>query len=385
MDKWIEIDVGAVEHNLRQVKSRLDGKTKLIAVIKANAYGHGAVGIAKILSRNGVDFFAVSYLDEALQLRRAGITANILVFSPVISGAGVREAILNQVTLTIASETDRELVESVCADVSNPIKAHIKIDTGLSRFGLNSEEAGRVCQKLVKSQFVQIQGIYTHTADPASPAMAERQYQEFIQITKHLEQTGISFSMRHIANSTIFLRSPHMHLDAVRIGTLLSGQHPVGTFADSLQLQDPYSYKSKIISIKELPEGQYLGYYRTYRLRRKAQVAVVPVGFHDGLALEVANKATGWVDLLKKLTKVVLTYFDWPGLGISIMINGENYPVRGKVFMQMALLEIPLGIDVRVGDEVTIPVRKTLAANNVVRVYKDVNATYMETNLDTEY
>ncbi len=382
MDKWIEIDVGAVENNLQQVRSRLNDRTKLIAVIKANAYGHGAVGTAKILSRHGVDFFAVSYLDEALQLRLAGITADVLVLSPVISEAEVQEAILNRVTLTIASENDCELVESACAAISISIKVHVKIDTGLSRFGLNLDEVGRVCQRLCASKLVQAEGIYTHAADPTSPSSAEQQFQEFLQIINSLEKKGICFSMRHIANSAIFLRSPHMYLDAVRIGTLLSGQHPVGTFPDHLLLQEPYSFKSKIISIKELPKGRYLGYYRTYRLRKAAQVAVIPVGFHDGLALDVANKANGWIDLLKKLTKMVLTYFDWPGLGISIMIKGEHYPVRGKVFMQMALLEIPLGADVRVGDEVTIPVRKTLASKDIVRIYKDA---YMGTIPATEY
>ncbi len=385
MDKWIEIDVGAIEHNLQQVRSRLTDETKLIAVVKANAYGHGAVGVAKILNRNGVDFFAVSYLEEALQLRRAGIAASILVFSPVVSEAGVREAILNRVTLTIASEKDRQLLEDVCAAISNNIKVHVKIDIGLSRFGLSSEEAIRVCREIAASQFVKAEGIYTHTADPNSPVIAEQQFQEFLQIITRLKQEGIQFPMKHIANSTLFLRSPHMFLDAVRIGTLISGQHPVGVFTNYLQLQDPYSFKSKIISIKELPKGRYLGYYRTYRLKTAAQVAVIPVGFHDGLALEVANKATGWIDLLKKLIKIVLTYFDWPGLGISIMINGKKYPVRGKVFMQMALLEIPLGIDVQIGDEVTVPVRKTLASSDIVRIYKDAEENYRETIPTAEY
>jgi alanine racemase len=160
-----------------------------------------------------------------------------------------------------------------------------------------------------------------------------------------------------------------MHLDAVRIGTLLSGQHPVGNFPKRLQLQDPYTFKSRIISVRTLPRGSFLGYYRTFKLKSTAQIAVIPVGFHDGLALEVANKPVGFIDMLRKLAKIILGYLNWSRLDLNIKVRGQEYPVRGKVFMQMALLEIPTGVEVRVGDEVEIPVRKTLASISVTRIY----------------
>lgn len=385
MNKWIEISVAAIENNLREIQSHLDAGTRLIAVIKANAYGHGAVETARILSGLGVDYFAVSFLEEALQLREAGIQASLLVFSPVIGEAGMREAIANRLTLTIASESDRQLVEAGCTETGQAVKIHMKMDTGLGRFGLNEEQALAVMEKIRVCSCIEIEGIYTHTADPSSPRLAEKQFQCFLQMIDRLEQTGARFPIKHIANSTIFLRSPYMHLDAVRIGTLLSGQHPVGDFVQRLQLQDPYTFKSQVISVRDLPRGTRLGYYGTHRLKKDAQIAVVPVGFHDGLALEVANKPTGFWDMFKKLAKIALGFFGWPGQEIYITIGGVNCPVRGKVFMQMALVEIPPGMEIAVGDEVVVPVRKTLAANDISRVYLDPDGARRQSKLDTGY
>ena len=383
MNKWIEISVAAIENNLREVQSRLNAGTKLIAVIKANAYGHGAVETARILYGLGVDYFAVSFLEEALQLREAGIQASLLVFSPVIDETGMRKAVANGLTLTIASESDQRLAEAICLETGQAMKIHMKVDTGLGRFGLNEEQAFAVWEKIKDCRCIELEGIYTHTADPSSSRLAEKQVQRFMQLITRLEQVGASLPNKHIANSTIILRSPYMHLDAVRIGTLLSGQHPVGNFSERLQLQDPYTFKSRVISIRELPKGTRLGYYGTYRLKKDAQIAVVPVGFHDGLALEVANKPVDMWDMLKKLVKIVLGYIGWPGQEINVTISGVNCAIRGKVFMQMALVEIPLGMKVAIGDEVVVPVRKTLASNDISRVYLDQVGVRCPSKLDT--
>ena len=150
-------------------------------------------------------------------------------------------------------------------------------------------------------------------------------------------------------------------------------------------MQDPFTFKSQVISVRDLPRGTRLGYYGTFRLKQEAKIAVVPVGFHDGLALEVANKPTGLWDMLKKLAKITLGFFGWPGQQIYITIKGVNCPVRGKVFMQMALVEIPPGMEITVGDEVVVPVRKTLAANDIARVYLDSGGARGASKVDTGY
>ncbi len=369
MDKWIEINMDAVKHNLREVKSLLGGKTRLIAVVKANAYGHGAEAIARILCQNGVDFLGVSFFYEAMQLRSAGIKADILMFSPLVSEADVKDSIRNYLTFTIGSDNDRELLERVCAPINLQVKVHLKIETGLGRFGLNEEDAVRVCQRLFPNKQVLVEGIYTHAADPTSHDYTMQQFQKFMQVVNRLEREGFVIPIKHMANSAVVLRSTDMYLDAVRIGTLLSGQHPVGNFPTRLQLQDPYRFKSRIISLQTLPQGSFLAYYRSYKLKRTAQIAVIPVGFNDGLAVEVANQPRGFLDMLKKLAKMILGYYNVSRFNLYVTIKGKDYPIRGKVFMQMALVEIPLEDEVNIGDEVEVPVRKTLASPNINRWY----------------
>ena len=369
-DKWIEIDVDAVEQNLQAVKGLLADKARLIAVVKANAYGHGAEDMARILCQNGVDYLAVSFYHEALQLRKAGIEADILVFAPVISEAEALESIQNQLTLTITSDIDRELLERAAVSANHhQVRIHLKIDTGLGRFGMNEDEAGLVCQNINKNDRLCLEGIYSHIADPSSPAYTQEQFRRFMRVVNRLENEKITIPIKHFANSSVCLSFPEMYLNAVRIGTLLSGQHPVGHFSTHLQLRDPYKFMSRIISLRTLAEGSYLGYYRTYKLRRAAQIGVIPVGFNDGLALEVANRPLGVVDMLKKLAKIVLAYLGMARYNLYVTIKDKKYPIRGKVFMQMALVEIPNGIEINIGDEVELPVRKTLAACDIDRIY----------------
>lgn len=369
MDKWIEINIDAIENNLRQVQGLLGEHTRLIAVVKANAYGHGAVETARILCQNGVDFLGVGFGHEGIELRQAGINADILVFTPVISEADAAEAVNHNLILTLGSCSDLELLERVCAQLEMSVRVHLKLETGLGRFGLNKAEAALVGQRIIQDKYVLLEGIYTHMADPPSYEYTDKQFRRFMQIVNQLEQDGLKIPIKHIANSALVLSSPEKYLDAVRVGTLISGQQPYGNFATHLQLHDPYRFKSRIISLKAVPQGSFLGYYRTFKLKKTAQIGVIPVGLNDGLGLEAANPPMGFVDMLKKIVKVFLGYLNVPRFNHYVYINGKKYPIRGKIFMQMALVEIPLEADVKIGDEVELPVRKTLASPSVTRVY----------------
>ena len=260
MDKWIEIDIEAVLNNLRSVKTVLNNQARLMAVVKANAYGHGAAQTACLLNQNGVDFFGVSFLEEAWELREAGIKDDILIFSPVTNQEQALAAINAGLILSVTSKGDLNVLKQVSGGFSRPARIHLKIETGLGRFGLGWEESLYVCQEIFTDPQFKIEGIYTHFADPSSPAFTDHQFRQFMQIVQQLAEAGYVIPMRHVANSVVFLRSPDMYLDAVRIGTLLSGQHPVGQFPIHLDLKDPYTFKSRIISLKTLPPGSSLGY-----------------------------------------------------------------------------------------------------------------------------
>ncbi|MGI5911326.1 MAG: alanine racemase [Syntrophomonadaceae bacterium] len=369
-DRWLEIDSAAIKHNLKQVQAILKEGVRLIAIVKADAYGHGAVESAKILFENGVEYFGVSFLDEALALRYAGISANIILLAPLISPEQLNLAVNNQITVSLTSLFECSLLDQIIREKKTQVTVHLKLDTGLGRFGMNQHEVFSACQTLKNNPCIYIEGIYTHMAEPTRNAnYTRKQFKLFMNTVEFLRENGFIIPLCHCANSAVFLKYPEMHLNAVRIGTLLSGELPVGNYNNPIKLKNPYRYKTRILSLKTLPKGSYLGYYRTARLREDAQIAVIPVGFRHGLALTVGNRPAGFMDLLRILVKNILAYFNVPRLVPKVKINGKEFPVRGKVFMQMALVEIPLNFTVKIGDEVEVPVRKTLASPSLKRIY----------------
>ncbi len=381
-DKWLEIDIDAIVNNLEIVQSLLNDGVRLIAVVKADAYGQGAVEITRTLAEKGVDYFGVSFLEEALELRKAGIFNNILVFSPIINEDQIVAAVFHNITLTVASLYDSQLIDKVSRKLKHLITVHLKVDTGLGRFGINKEEIIQISSSLKENSNIYIEGIYTHMAEAASknPYYTRKQYARFMEMVQKVLDTGISIPLRHCANSAVLLKYPDMQLDAVRVGTLLSGQHPAGKFPIQLPILDPFKLKTRIIAIKILEAGSCLGYYRTFKLNKKAQIAVIPVGFNDGLALSVANKPTGLFDLLKIILKRILNYLDFPRFSLHVIFKGECFPIRGKVFMQMALIELPMELEVKIGDEIEVLVSKTLVRKTITRVYVKDKKIYWDKN-----
>jgi alanine racemase len=372
-NKWIEIDLDALKNNLQQVRACLEDRVRLIAVIKNNAYGHGALESAHILYQNGVDFFAVSYLEEALELKQSGFKGRIMLLAPLWNEGEYTEAIKNNITLTIASLKDWEKACHLSARLHMLTAVHLKIETGLGRFGFSREEVLKLLKEPYDREYIYIEGIYTHMAQAHNENYTQKQFSLFEHICIELEEAGLRIPVKHCANSTVFIKYPHLHLDAVRIGTLLTGQYPAGKLPHFLELQDPYKYKCRIISLKNLKKGSKLGYNSTYKIKSDARIAVIPVGYCDGLALEVGNPPSGFADMLKLLGKIVFRYLNIPRFNFNVKIRGQYFPVQGKVFMQMALVEIPKKVFVQVGDEVELPIKKTLTAKNELRLYTSEN------------
>ena len=387
-DRWLEIDINAIKHNLEQVKALLDESVRLIAVIKADAYGHGAMETARILYQNGVDFFAVTFLEEALALRRAGIRASVMLLSPLVSEEQMAAALDKHITISITSLHEGQLLDQISRRMNVKARVHLKADTGLGRFGMTQEELLEVCSTLKDNPGIYIEGIYTHMAEAASRngSYTYKQFRHFTAMIDELKQAGFKIPVCHCANSAIFLKYPQMHLDAVRIGTLLSGELPAGRFDAKIELIDPFKFKTRVISLRNLPAGSYLDYARTARLRREAKIAVIPVGFNHGLALQVDNHPANFLDLIKVVVKKCLAYFNLPGFALQVKINGHSYPIRGKVFMQMALVEIPPQATVKIGDEVEVPIHKTLLARSHNRIYvREGEACKIEDDEHTTY
>ncbi len=371
-DKWVEIDDDAILSNLDGVRSLLSEPTLLIAVVKANAYGHGMVPTALLLEKNGVDHFAVTFLWEAMELRRAGLKGDILLLSPLVEEEAVSQAIEMGITAMISAPRDAVLADRVSRSQQQQFKVHLKIETGLNRFGLSCEEALQVCQSLSQNPFIYIEGIYTHMAHAGDrdPSYTKQQFQSFNRTVDRLKAEGYHIPIRHCANSTATLRFPEMHLDAVRVGTLLSGQYPVGEMPRPFTLQDPFQFKARVISIQHRPAGSSVGYFRTYSLRTAARIAVLPAGFIDGVAVEVANPPSGGLDAIKRALKMFLAWRRFSRFTARVYIEGQPCNVVGKVYMQFTLVELPDHLEAKVGSEASLPAKKTLVPPAVVRVHR---------------
>lgn len=368
--RWIEVDTDAIIHNLKAVRSLLKENTRLIAVLKANAYGLGLVPMAQLLAGHGVDFLAVTFPEEAFALRERGISADILVFAPT-GEAEIERAVQNGLTLTVTSFEDYELASRVAASLRKNLKVHIKVDTGLGRFGVSAEQVLPLARAIHQDPWLALEGVYTHFAEAGarSPRYTELQFRRLEAVVDILARHGISPPLIHCCNSAAFLRFPQMHMDAVRVGTLLGGQYPAGHIPRKLHLRDPYCFKARVTGIRELPRGTYLGYYRTYRTRAKTKIAVVPVGYVHGLGMEALSRPGGWLDLMKIVAKIVGSYLNIPRFTAMVKTEQGEFPIRGKVFMQLCLVELPCDCPLEPGAVVEVPVKRTLAPGDVCRVY----------------
>ena len=356
--KWIEIDLDAIRHNLQEIRRNMQEGVRLIAVVKANAYGLGAVAVAQELAVLGVDFFGVTFLSEALDLRHHGVEEDILVFTPMTEEDYVA-AVERDIIVTVASAQDLVAVERAAKRAGHGIRVHIKVDIGLGRFGLLEAEVEQIVSKAYVSELIKLEGIFTHFAEATKDAYTIEQFNNFQSLLLKLDKKGQRIPLRHCCGSSAFLRYPFMHLDAVRIGTILYGQFPAGKANPKVNLKDPYHFKAHIAAVRQLPKGSYLGYYRTYKLPKDSKVAVIPVGLVDGWGVGALPKPSGWVDLLKMWIKIGISFLNFKVAAPTAVVKQQRVYIRGKIFMQFCLAEIPSQMGVETGDVIELPVKRT--------------------------
>ena len=280
-DAWIAVNRAALRHNAAALQTLLaqgtDAPPVLIAVVKANAYGHGAGETACILQSAGVDFFAVTTPAEALELRAAGITARILVFVPPLPDQ-LEELIAQDVEVTVCDAAGAASMGDAAQDKT--ARVHLKIDTGMGRLGALPQDALPLAKRLEAVAGVEIAGVYTHFARALEPDSepTRRQFARFQETMAELERGGISTGLRHCANSAALLRFPEMRLDAVRPGTLLYGQYPSASVPRGLELKDTWRMEARVVSVRDVLPGTAIGYGGEYVTRRRSRLAVLPVG-----------------------------------------------------------------------------------------------------------
>ena len=369
LSRWVEVDLDALAHNARLVKASLRPGTKLLAVVKADGYGCGAVEAAGTFLETGAEMLAVTTLDEGLELRRAGITAPVLLLAPLWRDE-YPPALAAGLTVSVAAvETLEWLLDAV--ENYGAVRLHIKVETGMGRTGLLPEEVPGVVRRLRNRPGVVIEGIYTHLATAAGSDRdyVLEQYRRFEEALQLLQEIGEEIPLRHVCNSAAILKFPELHLDLVRAGTILYGQLPAPELKGWLPLADPWKLKARIIHLRQVTPGTSIGYARLYRTSRPTRIAVIPLGYVEGIGLEPQLRPTGAWDLLKVLAKNILAY-----LGISLgrsmaLVGGRPAPLVGKIAMQLAMLDVGHLSNIHLGSVVEMRARRTTINALLPRVY----------------
>lgn len=370
--RWVEVNKDAIRHNYREIKSRLASQVKLLGVVKADAYGHGALEVGRVLEDLGIDMLGVTSVEEGAALRRSGVQAPILVFGPFLEGEApsiVREGL----TATVASFDAIGWLGQALKGTEKNVKVHLKVETGMGRTGFWPREAAAAAAHVRDIPGLILEGVYTHlaTAMWGNKAYAEKQYSLLLEAMDNLDKAGFAGLISHIANSAAILNLPHMHLDMVRAGTILYGQYPVPALEGTLNLKDPWVFKARVVHISVLPPRHTIGYGRTFRTRRKTRVAILPVGFVDGVQVEPVFKPAGLLDLAKGIAKLILNFLGHPRAAQPVVFSSGKGRILGKVGMQLTMVDITGLTGIEVGATALVPARRTAVSSGIPRVYTE--------------
>ena len=332
---WAEIDLNALAHNYQQARRRIGPDVKYLGVVKADAYGHGAIQISRKLEQLGADYLAVSSLDEAEELRRGGIQAPILILGHTPPSM-VPQLIEYRITQAVSAKAKAEEYSAAAVKSGGTLKVHIKVDTGMSRLGflVRGDHFDTGVEAIAEScalPGLEAEGIFTHFAvsdedDADSEAYTREQFAIFTRVLDALAERGRTFAIRHCANSGALARYPEMYLDMVRPGIALYG---VGADAKRLDLRPVMRLKSSISTIKTFDPGTDISYGRTYHTTARTRIGVLPIGYADGFFRGLSNR-------------------------MSVMTAQGPAPLRGRICMDMSMIDLTDLPAVKVGDEVEI-------------------------------
>ena len=362
-DVWVEVDISALKHNLRQVRNILPSDVKLMAVVKSNGFGHGYVEPSRAFIDAGADALAVTRIDEAMQIRNAGINAPILLFAP-IQPENAEVAVEAGLQMTVSSEKLVEVISNAAAKLGKTAQIHVKVDTGMGRLGLAPRDVMSFFNTIPGLANVEVAGIYTHFSSAAENNLtsSQTQLQRFSSLLKSLRESSINYGLAHCANSAAIIRMPDSHLDMVRPGTLLYGQYPSQFVPHSIDLKPTWKLRARICEIKTLAKGSQVGYGAEVVTKRDTKIAIIPVGYADGFTSTPEGpiyRQSALKFAFKKMRR-----------SLSVEINGKRVHVIGRVAMQMMAVDVT-DITAKVGDEVTIPALRIPTSALIPRVYFD--------------
>ncbi len=328
---WAEVDLGRIEHNVKQIKSLCENK-KIYGVVKADAYGHGALDIVQVLLKSGVTDLAVALITEALEIIKSGINVPILIlgFTPLTFAEDILN---NNIEQTVYDLEYAKKLSEIAQEKNKTAKIHIAVDTGMGRIGFLPNEKGmEAVRQISKLPNVNIEGIFTHfsTADEADKTYSLEQLAKFNKFVDDLENEGIKINIKHASNSAGIMDLPEAHFNAVRPGIIMYGYYPSNeVIKERLDLKPALTLKTSVVHVKTLPKDMYISYGRKYKTDKERVIATLPIGYADGYTRALSNKG-------------------------KVIVNGKLASIVGAVCMDQCMIDVTDVGTVKVGDEVIL-------------------------------
>jgi alanine racemase len=326
---WLEVDLEAIAHNVRRVVDLVGPDVTVLAVLKADAYGHGAARSARTALNNGAGYIGVASINEGALLRHSGLTAPILVlgFTPAWQA---RELVLNKLSAAVFDLDVARALSNAAQGLNGQVRVHVKVDTGMGRLGLLPDQVLPFVQQLQTLPNLVLEGIFTHfSVADSDPAYTGCQVGRFREVLTALAEAGIEFPLVHAANSAAILTRPQSHFSMVRLGIAMYGLHPSPQVPCPPDFCPALAFKTQVAQVKTLPPGSFVSYGNTYQTKDKKRIAVIPVGYADGFRRAPRH----WGEVL---------------------VRGQRAPIVGRVCMDQTMIDVTAIPDVRQGDEVVL-------------------------------
>ncbi|MBQ9487664.1 MAG: alanine racemase [Selenomonadaceae bacterium] len=347
-DARAEINLAALRHNYTEIRRHIQPAAKLCAVVKANAYGHGAVECSKIAIECGADFLAVATVDEGLELRRAGFTQPILILG-IIPPAAAEIAVENKLTMTVSDFNAAEKISQAAVKLGDVAKVHLAIDTGMGRIGVYPAAAVDVAAQINALPNVELEGLFTHFADAdiADKTFTLNQLKIFTDTAKKIKLRGVDVKICHAAESAAILELPAAHLDMVRAGIISYGFYPSAEVKRTIELKPVMKLIARVVYVKEVAKGTPIGYGREFIAARDSVIATMPIGYADGYIRAYKN--------------------------FHVEINGKLAPIAGRICMDQFMIDVTDIGNVKIGDEVILFGSDLITGDDAAKHLRTIN------------
>lgn len=326
---WAEIDLDNYTHNIRVIKKRYPNAI-IMAVVKADGYGHGAIQVAKAGVLGGAERLAIAIVDEGIELRTAGFTVPIQVLGGTLENQ-LEQVVDYDLIQTVYNLEIPQALSKIAQRKKKKVKVHLKIDTGMGRIGVLPAKALEMAEKIVALPYIELEGLMTHlaTADEADKSYTEMQVSLYRQVLKEFFERGIKISIKHLANSAAIIDLPNLEFDLVRPGIMSYGLWPSKDVDHTIDLRPVMTWKARIIHCKEVPSGSAISYGRTFLTKKTSKIATLPLGYADGYSRSLSNKG-------------------------QVLVQGQRAKVVGRVCMDQIMIDVSHLSDISVGEEVVL-------------------------------